>query len=178
MRAVGATKRLVLATLLVATCAPTQCFALVASSSRSSTAPAAHTTLSPQNQQEYGSVSEILSRAEGYLAVGAPEAALEWYRRAQRLDPDNREAALGLMQSRHLATVLSDAIIAGEEHPIDWGPVRQAIAALRDGSVRVHNPSFKVHAQTGVCVLDMLSSGTKKPLLLRSDCDGGGVCCV
>ena len=102
------------------------------------------TQVAPACGSRESTVEDFLNQAQGFLAIGAPDAAIEAYRKAQRLEPKNNVVALGLMKARHLARILPDAITAGEIHPVNWAPVRKAIAAVREGVVRLHNPSFKV----------------------------------
>ena len=88
---------------------------------------------------------ELVMEANNFLQVGAPDAAVERFQKALRLNPRSNDATLGLMKAKHLATILPNAITAGEVQPVDWTPVHRAIEALKAGTVRVHNPSFKVH---------------------------------
>ena len=97
-----------------------------------------------RNGDDDGNVAKMVEQGNAMLTAGAPEAALDLFRRAQRIEPTNNAVAIGLMQSRHLAHVLSNAVIAGEIHPVDWEPVHRAIKALKDGTIKLHNPSFKV----------------------------------
>lgn len=93
------------------------------------------TASSPKSQSLAGQthheeLDKLLQRGHQFLAVGAPEAALEIFKEAQDQDPYSEKAREGVATSSRLSNILSDAITAGEEHPVNFGQVRYVTALL------------------------------------------------
>lgn len=69
-------------------------------------------------------VYELLERANKFLLIGAPEAAVELFQSAKKLDPHSEKVRNGAVVAKELATILSDAVLAGVEHPVNFNKVR------------------------------------------------------
>lgn len=81
-------------------------------------------------QTHHEAIDKLLQRGHQFLAVGAPEAALEIFKEAQDQDPYSEKVREGVATSSRLSNILSDAIIAGEDHPVNFGKVRYVTALL------------------------------------------------